>query len=430
MLEGVTDVLNQFESHKHIPQISQLAAQVDEAKLQLATQIKHDFREAFEGPDVKSFTPQQLELLAEACLVVSVLDPKVKEDLQKWFVDLELTEYKALFTENQEIAWLDKVDKRYAWLKKHLIEFEERLGRMFPPSWEMSEVITVEFCHYTRQQLAKIMQNRNMEINVQLLLFAINKTTAFENLLAQRFFGRTLPPDRQQLANPFQGIISQAFEPHLNIYVEAQDKNLGKLLEQFIEELQKQQNQRRDADSSGAATTADVFTSSGKLFTQYKNCLVQCVQLSTRQPLVLLCNTFQKYLREYAQKILQPSLPRVGLAAIAGTIGSISGAGGSASVISAASSAAGLIQSLLKEGAEGNRFKAPEIAQICSVLLTANYCLETTQQLEKKLQEKVDPSLADKINMGAEMDLFHRYAFTDDSTHIWIKKQRDLEPDF
>jgi len=106
-------------------------------------------------------------------------------------------------------------------------------------------------------------------------------------------------------------------------------------------------------------------------------------------------------------KILQPSLPRVGLAAIAGTIGSISGAGGSASVISAASSAAGLIQSLLKEGAEGNRFKAPEIAQICSVLLTANYCLETTQQLEKKLQEKVDPALSDKISMSAEMDLFH-----------------------
>ena len=29
---------------------------------------------------------------------------------------------------SEQDAWLDRVDRRYNWLKRHLIEFEERLG--------------------------------------------------------------------------------------------------------------------------------------------------------------------------------------------------------------------------------------------------------------------------------------------------------------
>ena len=31
--------------------------------------------------------------------------------------------------------------------------------------------------------------------------------------------------------NPFKGIISQVFEPYLNIYIEAQDRNLADLID-------------------------------------------------------------------------------------------------------------------------------------------------------------------------------------------------------
>ena len=34
--------------------------------------------------------------------------------------------------------------------------------------------------------------------------------------------------------------------------------------------------------------------------------------------------------------------------------------------------------------------------------------METTQQLEDKLKEKVDSELVDKINLGAEQDMFHK----------------------
>ena len=52
---------------------------------------------------------------------------------------------------------MSEVDSRYNWLKRHLIDFEERLGPMFPPDWEMSERVAVEFCDVTRKQLERIM---------------------------------------------------------------------------------------------------------------------------------------------------------------------------------------------------------------------------------------------------------------------------------
>ena len=88
--------------------------------------------------------------------------------------------------------WLDKIDNRYNWLKRHLIDFEERLGPMFPAEWEISERIAVEFCDLTRKQLEKIMFKRKGEIDTKLLLHAIQRTANFESLLSRRFTGVTL----------------------------------------------------------------------------------------------------------------------------------------------------------------------------------------------------------------------------------------------
>lgn len=48
------------------------------------------------------------------------------------------------------MAWLDKIDRRYAWIKRQLVDYEEKYGRMFPTEWCMTERIAVEFCHITR----------------------------------------------------------------------------------------------------------------------------------------------------------------------------------------------------------------------------------------------------------------------------------------
>lgn len=73
-----------------------------------------------------------------------------REQLISWLSDHQLAEYKHLFHENQDSAWLDNIERRYSWLKKHLMEFEDKFGPMFPPSWELSERISMRFCEVTR----------------------------------------------------------------------------------------------------------------------------------------------------------------------------------------------------------------------------------------------------------------------------------------
>lgn len=126
----------------------------------------------------------------------------------RWFVSLQLVEYTHLFQESEENAWLDRIDRRYTWIKRHLLSFEERMGRIFPADWEMSERIAVEFCNVTRSikiirlyvsyslithywfecrsELSKLMTKRVNDIDVKLLLFTLQKTTQFEDLLSRR----------------------------------------------------------------------------------------------------------------------------------------------------------------------------------------------------------------------------------------------------
>ncbi|XP_033106959.1 vacuolar protein sorting-associated protein 53 homolog [Anneissia japonica] len=417
LLQGVVNVLDHFNKYVGIPQIRQLADKVKKIQAELGVQILADFEEAFANASKPIGNQKQL---TEACLVVNVLEPKVKKDLLKWFVKLQLSEYLHLFQENQDIAWLDKIDRRYAWIKRALVEYEEKYGRMFPPDWEVSERICVEFCNITRDELSKLMQKRSTEIEVKLLLFAIQRTTNFELLITKRFSGVTLLPpgeattpvdikameeedagnnpfeeDSQievktimkQQQSPFQGIISACFEAHLHIYIQSQDQNLSELIERFVTDFKANGPPRAESEHGGA-----IFPSCADLFVYYKKCMVQCSQLSTGAPLLSLTSTFQKYLRIYATRLLSGSLPKA--------------------VVSTPSVSGLNISTLLKEGlkdssTEISKFTSEEQFLVCSILCTAEYCLETSQQLEGKLREKINPDLREKVDLTNEVDLYH-----------------------
>ncbi|XP_035239751.1 vacuolar protein sorting-associated protein 53 homolog isoform X1 [Anguilla anguilla] len=417
LLQGVVNVLEHFHKYMSIPQIRQLSERVKAAQSELGTQILADFEEAFPAQGSKR-PGGPSNVLRDACLVANVLDPRIKQEIMKKFIRQHLSEYLLLFQENQDVAWLDRIDRRYAWIKRQLVDYEEKYGRMFPAEWCMTERIAVEFCHITRTELARIMRTRVREIEVKLLLFAIQRTTNFEGLLAKRFSGCTLTdgPGQKQVDtpleptnpfledeagddcslekeeeldrpkkpkapdNPFHGIVSKCFEPHLYVYIESQDKNLGELIDRFVTDLRSQGPPQCGSEEGGA-----VLPSCADLFVYYKKCMVQCSQLSTGEPMIALTTIFQKYLREYAWKILSGNLPKTS-----------SGSGGLT------------ISSLLKEkeGSETAKFTPEELCLICSILSTAEYCLATTQQLEEKLKEKVDKALVERINLTGEMDTF------------------------
>lgn len=72
------------------------------------------------------------------------------------------------------------------------------------------------------------------------------------------------------------------------------------------------------------------------------------------------------------------------------------------------STAAGnVIQNFLKDG-DQPRYSRDEIIRLCCILTTAEYCVETVDQLEAKLKEKSDEAYTDKIDLSDEKDIFHR----------------------
>ena len=141
-------------------------------------------------------------------------------------------------------------------------------------------------------------------------------------------------------------MISRCFEPHLKVYITSQDKwvtltlthpshththththtslththtythtshthnytthrNLSELLENFASDLKS-----RGIPKAGVEGGSIVLPSAADMFVFYKKCLVQCASLSTGPPLLELTELFQKYLREYAHRILAPYLPK------------------------------------------------------------------------------------------------------------------------
>lgn len=84
-------------------------------------------------------------------------------------------------------------------------------------------------------------------------------------------------------------------------------RNLYELIERFTSDTKLELDRE---DLTCETTPAIVLSSSADLFLFYKKSLVQCKELSNEQPMLSLANTFQKYLREYASKVLHNNLPK------------------------------------------------------------------------------------------------------------------------
>lgn len=362
LLQAVIQLMAHFKSYRSIDQIAILSRNVADIQRDLLEQVCEDFEIAF----AKGEVAQKRGMLAEACLVVDALGEHARSRLVTWYCNTQLREYRQVFRNNEEAGSLDNISRRYSWFRRILKIYDEENAAIFPASWRVNEILANVFCEGTRDDYKGILARSvrsGQTIDVNLLLSCLQETLEFEHSLERRF----APPSRASTDTftstetpAFSQSISEAFEPYLSVWVEAQDKQLAALLPKY------RQQPLRPPDEEFNSHT--VISSSTELFTFYRHSLQQCAKLSTGGSLAELAKVFAKYLDQYAQQVLL---------------------------------------NYISERPSGHTpSKVPTIEDLVSVLNTADYCYTTCNQLEEKIKGRLDETLKQTVDLQSRADSF------------------------
>lgn len=345
-LPAVMELMSHFQSYRSIDQVALLSKQVAEVQTAISGQIFADFAIVLEG---RTDDPKYAEIagsLADACRVVDSLPGNQRQQLTTWYCNLQLREYRQIFKTSDEAGSLENISRRFGYVKRLLKRHAEELDQYFDPDWEMTRELTFAFCKATKEDISVLLSSqREREVNVQLLLNALEQTLQFEQELEKRF---PVSGSKHRTTTPiFSKIISSAFQPHLNLWIQRQDRILSDKFAQYRAPPTPQEDKE---------SHPTVLPSSADLFMFYKQILAQTAKLSTGSLLVDLAFLFSRWLSTYCHQILRVLIP--------------------------------------------DRLNThDDVLTACLVLNTADYCLTTTTQMEQRLLDVIDPELKDKIDL-------------------------------
>ena len=387
LLQAVIQLMAHFKSYRSIDQIATLSRNVSDLQREMLEQVCEDFEITF----AKGEIPQRRGMLAEACLVMDSLGENARSRLITWYCNTQLREYRQLFRGTEEAGSLDNISRRYSWFKRMLKTYDDEHAALFPPYWRVNELLANSFCEGTREDFKGILQRSarradGQTLDVNLLLSCLQETLEFEHGLERRFTNASRASTDTLGSNEdkspiFSQAISEAFEPYLSIWVEAQDKHLSTMIPKYRAEPARQPDEEFSPQM--------VISSSTELFSFYRMTLAQCAKLSTGARLVELTKVFVKYLDQYAQQILLY---------------------------------------YVSERATGQTpSKTPQIQDLVLVLNTADYCYVTSTQLEEKIKSRIDPDLKSSIDLQSQADAFMGIASA--TVRALVRKvEVDIEP--
>jgi hypothetical protein len=244
--------------------------------------------------------------------------------------------------------------------------YDEENAAIFPASWRVNEVLANVFCEGTREDFKGILSRSvrsGQTIDVNLLLSCLQETLDFEHSLERRFASSSRASvDTFASAEPpvFNQSISEAFEPYLSVWVEAQDKQLAALLPKYRQQPLKVPDEEFNSHI--------VISSSTELFTFYRHALQQCAKLSTGGSLAELAKVFAKYLDQYAQQVL--------------------------------------LNYISERPTVHTPSRVPSVEDYVTVLNTADYCYTTCSQLEEKIRGRLDENLKQSVDLQSQADSF------------------------
>ena len=363
LLQAVIQLMAHFKSYRSIDQLATLSRNVAELQREVLEQVCEDFEITFAKDEVA----QKRGLLHEACLVIDALGDAARSRLITWYCNTQLRQYRQIFRGSEEAGSLDNISTRYSWFRRMLKTYDEDHAAIFPPHWRVGEVLANVFAESTRDDFKAILTRtiRNGQtIDVKLLLSCLEETLEFEHSLERRFNNNSRTSiDTMTSASDatvFNQPISDAFEPYLSVWVDAQDKHLQNRISQY------RSRPPRAADEE--FNSQQVISSSTELFNLYRQALTQCAKLSTGQPLADLSKLFAKYLDQYAQQVL--------------------------------------LYYISEKPSGGTPSRIASIEDIVLVLNTADYCYNTSTALEEKIKGRIDDNLRNSVDLQNQADAF------------------------
>lgn len=362
LLQAVMQLAAHFKSYRSIDQIATLSRNVADLQHELMEQVCEDFEVTF----AKSEVAQRKGMLAEACLVMDALGEHARSRLITWYCNTQLREYRQVFRGNDEAGSLDNISRRYSWFNRMMKTYDTEHASIFPSHWRVNEMLANAFCEGTRDDFKAILQRSarridGQSIDVNLLLSCLQETLDFEHSIDGRFASDPRASidtmtSREEKGHLQGHLISEAFEPYMTLWVESQDKQLASLIPKY------RHQPVRNADEEFSPQA--VISSSTELFHFYRLGLAQCAKLSTGNRLLELSKTFAKYLEEYSQQVLFYFLTE-------------------------------------RYGPQG-----PTVEDCVVILNTADYCYQTSNQLEERIKGRIDEEFRSGVDLQTQADAF------------------------
>ncbi|KAJ7268661.1 Vps53-like protein [Mycena haematopus] len=375
-LAAVKQISVSFKPYTSVQRISQVWKHVQVLQGDVRTHLDRDFDAFYLQDPSKSIKPS---VIADACSVVDVLGADVRAQMIERYVAIELKEYRRIFRTSDEAGQLDNISRRFAWFRRLLQTHEVEQGRVFPSDWKVGWHLLAKFSEITRDDIAALLSKTGASLTVKTLLDNLQLTAEFESSMVKKWatsFQEILNITATPHSAPPKTITS-AFDPHMGVFVDAQDKALADMLgphrnRRGVKTPKPSLDVEHDIPDDDNKTVM-VLPSSTELFYFYGQSLEQCAKLSTGKPLFNLSTLHKKWLRIYAEDVLIAGLKRP--------------------------------LSQVRKSTE-SRFEVGELQQSSLIINTADYCQTTALELEEKIRSKVDDEFKEKITLQAERDQF------------------------
>ncbi|CAK5281328.1 unnamed protein product [Mycena citricolor] len=373
-LAAVKQISASFKQYTSIKRISQVWTRIQEMQGEIRAALDKDFDDFYLQDPARPVKPS---LIADACQVVDVLGPDVRAQTIERYVSIELKEYRRIFRTADEAGQLDNISRRFAWFRRCLQTHEAEQGRVFPAEWKVGWFLLSRFAEVTREDLTGLLSKMGTALSVKTLLDNLQLTADFELSMAKKWstpFPDILKATAQSHSAPPKTMTS-AFEPHMGVFVDAQDRALSDMLAPHRRgRLGRSPRPSLETDpgsvdhESKSESPMVVLPSSTELFYFYGQSLEQCAKLSTGKPLFDLCNLHRKWLRIYAEEVLTAGLKRPSY------------------------------PQQPRQSTE-SRYEPNELRQSALIINTADYCQTTALELEEKIQRQINTDFKEKISV-------------------------------